>query len=78
MTQSRWTGKLYLFRDEEGEHISLATPTSNGKVPIRAYVVRGPFIPIGLQKTITLPDSSKWLGDLLLQGFTCDPCSIEA
>ena len=75
MAQSRWTGKLYLFRDDEGEHISLAAPTSNANV--RAYVVRGPYIPIGFQKTITLPDASKWLGDLRSQGFTCEPCSTE-
>ena len=77
MAQSRWTGKLYLFRDDEGEHVSLAPPTSKGNVQIRAYVVRGPFIPIGFQKSITLPDASKWLDDLLSQGFSCQPCSSE-
>lgn len=78
MTQRPWTGKLFVFRDEEGEHVSLVTPAMNGKALIRAFSVRGPFIPIGLQKTITLSNSEKWLGELLLQGFTCEPCTLES
>ena len=76
MTQRTWTGKLFVFRDDDGEHVSLAFP--NGRmIPIRAFAVRGPFIPIGLQKTLTLSDTEKWLGDLLRQGFTWEPCIIE-
>ena len=62
----------------EGEHVSLVVPQESDKVPIRAYTVRGPFIPIGLQKTITLPDVGKWLDDLLVQGFTCEPCTLDS
>ena len=77
MTQRPWRGKLFVFRDEEGEHVSLALPATNAKSQIRAFVVNGPFIPIGLQKTITLPDTAKWLSDLMFQGFTCEPCTLE-
>ena len=78
MTQRPWRGKLFVFWDDEGEHVSLAPPTTVGKAIIRAFAVRGPFIPIGLQKTITLPDTERWLGELLLQGFTCEPCTLES
>lgn len=78
MTQRPWTGKLFVFRDDAGEHVSLAPPTTNGKAPIRAFAVRGPFIPIGLQKTITLSDTERWLSELLTKGFTYEPCTVDA
>ena len=77
MTQSQWMGKLFVFRDDDGEHVSLVAP-ENWKPPFRAFVCRGPFIPIGLQRTITLPDTERWLDDLLLKGFTCEPCTVDA
>ena len=77
MTQRPWTGKLFVFRDDVGEHVSLVRPSTNGKMLIRAFLVRGPFIPIGQQKTITLPDVERWLADLRLQGFTCEPCTLD-
>ena len=78
MARSQWTGKLFVFRDDHGEHVSLTSPTQNASTWVRAYVVRGPFIPIGLQKTITLPDTNQWLGELQLQGFTCEPCTLDS
>ena len=77
MTQSQWMGKLFVFRDDDGEHVSLILPEIP-KPSLRTFLVRGPFIPIGLQKTVTLPDTKRWLDELTLHGFTCEPCTIEA
>jgi hypothetical protein len=77
MTQ--WTGKLFVFRDDYGwERITIACPSNNGTTTVRAYAVTGPFIPIGMQKTITTRDADQWLADLLQQGFRYEPCTIES
>lgn len=77
MTQKLWMGKLFIFRDDSGEHVSLAPPTIHGNAMVRAFAVRGPFIPIGLQKTITLPDTEKWLGEFALEGLHLRTVHIE-
>jgi len=76
MTQ--WSGKLFVFRDDAGEHISLSPPRHYDAAFTRAYAVIGPFIPIGLQKTITLQNSDQWIGELRRKGFTCEPCTVES
>ena len=76
---AQWNGKLFVFRDDYGwDRVSIACPGNSGTATVRAYAVTGPFIPIGMQKTITTRDADQWLADLLQQGFRCEPCTVES
>jgi hypothetical protein len=62
-----------------GEQISLALPTGQDKSTLRVFAVSGPYIPIGLQKAISVADVDAWFALLKMQGFTITlPRLIEA
>jgi hypothetical protein len=73
-----WTGKLFVFMDPHGdERVSLALPNGQDDTTLRVFAVSGPYIPIGLQKAISVVDVDAWLTLLKKQGFTVTPGTAD-
>jgi hypothetical protein len=73
-----WTGKLFVYMDNEGvERVSLALPNGQDNTTPRVFAVNGPYIPIGLQKSIAVVDVDAWLALLKGQDFTITPGTAD-
>jgi hypothetical protein len=74
----QWSGKLYVFKGEDGQdHISAAQPTGVSKTHLRAYQLSGPFIPLSQNRDVPVGNALKWLDDLQSLGFKVRPASVD-
>jgi hypothetical protein len=75
----RWTGKLFVFRNELGDEcVAISPPPAvTDNMRLQTFQASGPYVPLTPGKSVLVDSASDWMARLESNGFKFEPSSIE-